>query len=37
MVVGHPLVLGLVFVAIGLAVGGYGVYELMTGVTRDSW
>ena len=31
----HPMVLGLLFLVIGLAVGGWGVYELMTGVSYD--
>jgi uncharacterized membrane-anchored protein len=28
----NPLILGLVFLAIGAAVGGWGLYELSTGV-----
>lgn len=31
----HPLVLGLIFLAIGVAVGGWGLYELSTGVAYD--
>lgn len=31
----HPLVLGLMFAAIGLAVGGYGLWELVRGVSYD--
>lgn len=31
----HPLVLGLLFLVIGLAVGGWGLYELYTGVSYD--
>jgi hypothetical protein len=28
----NPLVLGLMFLVLGLVIGGWGVYELMTGV-----
>jgi hypothetical protein len=28
----NPLVLGLIFVALGLLIGGWGAYELKTGV-----
>lgn len=31
----HPLVLGMMFLAIGLLIGGWGAYELKTGITRD--
>jgi len=31
----NPLVLGGMFVAIGLAVGGWGIYELRKGVSYD--
>ena len=30
----HPMALGLIFLAIGLVIGGWGVFELMTGVSR---
>jgi len=31
----HPLVLGLIFLVIGLAVGGWGLHELSTGVAHS--
>lgn len=31
----HPMVLGLIFLAIGAAVGGWGLHELSTGVAHD--
>ena len=31
----NPLVLGLIFILIGLAVGGWGIYELRKGVSYD--
>ena len=31
----HPMVLGGIFLLIGLAVGGWGVSELMAGVSYD--
>ena len=31
----HPMVLGLIFLAIGLVVGGWGLYELSTGVAHS--
>ncbi len=33
----HPMVLGGIFVALGLALGGSGIYESRTGVTRDKY
>lgn len=33
----HPAVLGGIFIAIGLAVGGYGAWELYKGVAHDKW
>jgi hypothetical protein len=31
----NPLVLGLMFIAIGVVVGGWGIYELATGVSHS--
>ncbi|GAB4145689.1 MAG: hypothetical protein Tsb009_17940 [Planctomycetaceae bacterium] len=31
----HPLVLGLIFLVIGLVVGGWGLFELKSGVAHD--
>ena len=28
----NPLILGLIFLVLGLVIGGWGLYELMTGV-----
>jgi hypothetical protein len=33
----HPAVLGGIFVALGLLLAGYGVYEIRTGITRDKY
>lgn len=31
----HPLIVGLIFLLIGLAAGGWGLYELLTGVAYN--
>lgn len=31
----HPMVLGLCSIALGAAIGGWGLYELKTGVSYD--
>jgi hypothetical protein len=31
----HPMALGLMFLAIGLVIGGWGLYELLTGTAHD--
>jgi thiol:disulfide interchange protein len=33
----NPLVLGLIALAIGVALVGFGLYELSTGVSRDKY
>ncbi|WP_254507221.1 hypothetical protein [Anatilimnocola floriformis] len=33
----HPLVLGLIFLALGALLGGWGIRELMTGVAHDKY
>jgi hypothetical protein len=31
----NPMILGILFLVIGLAVGGWGVYELLSGTSYD--
>ncbi len=31
----HPVILGLGAIGLGLLIGGYGAFELFTGVSRD--
>jgi len=33
----NPLILGLIFLALGIVIGGWGVYELMTGVAYSKY
>jgi hypothetical protein len=33
----HPLVLGLIFLVLGCALGGWGIHEFRTGVAHGKW
>ena len=33
----NPMILGLIFLVLGIAIGGYGLFELKSGVARDKY